>query len=97
MDAILKTFPPRSDAGSAADAKPSDAAHRIGGRPGYMDKPVTDRPSQEEVEAAVRTLIRWTGDNPEREGLLDTPRRTAKCSAATTNARRTNSAAPSRR
>lgn len=36
------------------------------------------RPSQKEVEAAVRTLIAWTGDNPEREGLRDTPRRVAK-------------------
>ena len=44
----------------------------------YMEKPVTDRPSQEEVEAAVRTLLRWTGDNPDREGLVDTPKRVAK-------------------
>ena len=44
----------------------------------YLDKPETDRPSQEEVEAAVRTLLRWTGDNPDREGLIDTPRRVAK-------------------
>ena len=34
----------------------------------YMDKPVTDRPTEAEVEAAVRTLLRWTGDNPDREG-----------------------------
>ena len=33
------------------------------------------RPSREEAEAAVRTLIEWTGDNPDREGLLDTPAR----------------------
>ena len=44
----------------------------------YMDKPVTDRPSQAEVEAAVRVLLRWTGDNPDREGLLDTPKRVTK-------------------
>jgi GTP cyclohydrolase I len=36
------------------------------------------RPSQEEAEAAVRTLIAWAGDNPNREGLLDTPRRVTK-------------------
>lgn len=36
------------------------------------------RPSRAEAEAAVRTLIRWAGDNPEREGLLDTPKRVAK-------------------
>ena len=47
-------------------------------RSDYMDKPVTDRPSQQEVEAAVRTLLRWTGDNPDREGLVDTPSRVAK-------------------
>lgn len=39
---------------------------------------ISARPSQEEVEAAVRTLIAWAGDNPQREGLLDTPRRVAK-------------------
>ncbi len=33
------------------------------------------RPSREEAEAAVRTLIAWAGDDPGREGLLDTPHR----------------------
>jgi GTP cyclohydrolase I len=37
-----------------------------------------ERPTREEAEAAVRTLIRWAGDDPEREGLLDTPKRVAK-------------------
>ena len=36
------------------------------------------RPSREEAEAAVRTLIRWAGDDPGREGLLDTPARVAR-------------------
>lgn len=36
------------------------------------------RPSQEEAEAAVRTLLAWAGDDPAREGLLDTPKRVAK-------------------
>ena len=36
------------------------------------------RPSQDEAEAAVRTLIRWAGDDPAREGLLDTPARVAR-------------------
>ncbi|MFZ5656581.1 MAG: GTP cyclohydrolase I FolE [Pseudomonadota bacterium] len=35
----------------------------------------SDKPSREEAEAAVRTLLRWAGDDPAREGLLDTPRR----------------------
>jgi GTP cyclohydrolase I len=36
------------------------------------------RPSRSEAEAAVRTLIRWAGDDPSREGLADTPKRVAK-------------------
>jgi GTP cyclohydrolase I len=38
----------------------------------------TIRPTQAEAEAAVRTLIAWAGDDPSREGLLDTPRRVTK-------------------
>lgn len=34
--------------------------------------------TQKDAEAAVRTLIRWAGDDPEREGLIDTPARVAK-------------------
>lgn len=37
--------------------------------------PVVERPSRAEAEAAVATLIRWAGDNPERTGLRDTPKR----------------------
>jgi GTP cyclohydrolase I len=33
------------------------------------------RPTQDEAEAAVRTLIEWAGDDPHREGLLETPKR----------------------
>lgn len=33
------------------------------------------RPSPDEAKEAVRTLIRWAGDDPSREGLLDTPKR----------------------
>jgi GTP cyclohydrolase I len=36
---------------------------------------VDARPSREEAEAAVRTLLAWAGDDPGREGLIDTPRR----------------------
>ena len=39
---------------------------------------VVVRPSREEAEAAVRTLIAWAGDDPAREGLIDTPRRVVK-------------------
>ncbi|MGX6646628.1 GTP cyclohydrolase I FolE [Maricaulaceae bacterium MS644] len=42
--------------------------------------PATDtpRPSRDEAEAAVRTLLRWAGDDPRREGLLETPKRVVK-------------------
>ncbi len=36
------------------------------------------RPSREAAEAAVRTLIQWAGDDPDREGLLDTPERVVR-------------------
>ncbi len=35
----------------------------------------TNRPSREEAMAAVKTLLAWAGDDPEREGLIDTPKR----------------------
>ena len=44
------------------------------------DKPLSEKSkvSQAEAEAAVRTLIEWAGDDPEREGLRDTPVRVAR-------------------
>jgi GTP cyclohydrolase I len=36
------------------------------------------RPSQAEAEEAVKTLIRWAGDDPDREGLLETPARVVR-------------------
>ena len=46
--------------------------------PTPADTNSTGRPSEAEVEAAVRTLIAWAGDNPAREGLLETPQRVAR-------------------
>ncbi len=40
--------------------------------------PDAPRPSRREAEAAVRTLIRWAGDQPAREGLADTPARVVR-------------------
>lgn len=51
--------------GSLAEAK--SAAQKI-----------WERPSREEVEKAVHTLLLWAGDDPDREGLLDTPARVTK-------------------
>jgi len=46
------------------------------GRGSKAEQPApAKRPSREEAEAAVRTLIAWAGDDPAREGLLDTPKR----------------------
>src|SRR6201989_788044 len=62
MDAIIKPWP-------------------LGSNPPLTDhvskapEPVSPRPSREQAEAAVRTLIAYIGDNPDREGLLDTPKR----------------------
>lgn len=41
-----------------------------------MSDPI--RPSREEAQNAVETLLRWAGDDPTREGLLDTPKRVVK-------------------
>jgi len=43
----------------------------------FKEKKVLDV-SREEAEAAVRTLLKWAGDNPDREGLLETPKRVVK-------------------
>lgn len=47
-------------------------------KPDTAALPAADRPSRAEAEAAVRTLLRWAGDNPDREGLRDTPARVAR-------------------
>ena len=66
---------------SRFDARTTRA--RIAGTPlPAADAPASEgaaeAPSQAEAEAAVRTLIRWAGDDPDREGLLDTPARVAR-------------------
>jgi len=63
MDAVVKPWPKAS----LPDASLSEHAR--------APRPSTARPSREEAEAAVRTLIAFTGDYPDREGLLDTPKR----------------------
>ena len=45
---------------------------------GDLVQPAAKVPVPEDVREAVRTLIRWAGDDPDREGLLDTPRRVAR-------------------
>jgi len=38
----------------------------------------TNKPSREEAEAAVRVLLQWAGDDPSRDGLIDTPARVVR-------------------
>jgi GTP cyclohydrolase I len=40
-------------------------------------KKTRKRPTQDQAEAAIRTLLEWAGDDPNREGLIDTPKRVA--------------------
>ncbi len=42
------------------------------------DEPEAKLPVPDDVQAAIRTLIRWSGDDPDREGLIDTPARVAR-------------------
>ena len=42
------------------------------------DDPRAKPPVPQHVQDAIRTLIEWTGDDPSREGLLDTPKRVAR-------------------
>ena len=62
MDAIIKPWPKGSN--------PQLSDH-VRSAPQSMES----RPTREAAEAAVRTLIAYIGDNPDREGLLDTPKR----------------------
>ncbi len=52
------------------------SAKRSGTKSSAAVRPVP--PTREEAEEAVRTLIRWAGDNPDREGLRATPARVVR-------------------
>ncbi|MEN3952457.1 GTP cyclohydrolase I FolE [Iodidimonas sp. SYSU 1G8] len=43
-----------------------------------MDKRVARAPTREEAEEAMRVMLRWAGDDPDREGLVDTPARVVR-------------------
>ena len=59
MDAVVKPWPKNPQ---------TDHVHKA-------PQPVSPRPSRDDAEAAVRTLIAYIGDDPAREGVLDTPKR----------------------
>jgi GTP cyclohydrolase I len=62
MDAVVKNFP-----------KPAPEA--LSDHVRAAPQPALPRPSRHEAEAAVRTLLAYIGDNPDREGLVETPKR----------------------
>jgi GTP cyclohydrolase I len=66
MDAIIKPWPK-----NAATTTASSLSDHVRAAP----EPAHPRPSREEAEAAVRTLISYAGDDPNREGVLETPKR----------------------
>ncbi len=84
MDALIKPLRSGkpSDINKASDIKSSNAK-AAGFSPAQLDpsefmaavQPNQQRPSRHEAEDAVRTLLAYIGENPDREGLLDTPRR----------------------
>jgi len=53
-------------------------ASRLGTTPAKSPVGKSDRPTREEAESAIRTLLRWAGDDPTREGLIDTPARVVR-------------------
>jgi GTP cyclohydrolase IA len=85
MDALIKSLRPgKSSDIKPSDIKPSDTKPSDLTRPAELDpaeflaaavRPDQPRPSRAEAELAVKTLLGYIGENPGREGLLDTPRR----------------------
>ena len=84
MDALIKPLLP----GAPSDLKSTEIKNSElkspEARPGELDpaeymaaavRPDQPRPSRAEAEQAVRTLLGYIGENPQREGLMDTPRR----------------------
>lgn len=58
---------------AARASRPAGAQKSASGQSG-----ASKRPSREEAEDAVRTLLRWAGEDPAREGLIDTPDRVVR-------------------
>ena len=68
MDAVVKNFP-------KAPAQPAPELSTLSEHVRAAPAPAVPRPSRDEAEAAVRTLLAYMGDNPDREGLVETPKR----------------------
>ena len=57
---------------------PSSSRSRSVAKTYLQPAPTLEKPTRQEAEAAVRTLLRWAGDDPDREGLLGTPDRVVR-------------------
>jgi GTP cyclohydrolase I len=68
MDGVVKPWPKNTSKNPAPSDTLSDHVRAA-------PQPVEPRPSREDAEAAVRTLIAFVGDDPAREGLVETPKR----------------------
>jgi len=55
----------------------SQNVHSLAGRPRDVSNE-NPNPTRADVEAAVRTIIRWTGEDPQRDGLIETPSRVTR-------------------
>lgn len=69
-----------SSSGKRAVRTVENGAQNVAPGPAHNRRagPTLERPSRAEAEAAVRTLLRWAGDDPDREGLVGTPERVAR-------------------
>jgi GTP cyclohydrolase I len=67
MDAVVTNFP------KSAPSAPEKVA--LSEHVRAAPRPAVPRPARAEAEAAVRTLLAYIGDDPDREGLVDTPKR----------------------
>jgi GTP cyclohydrolase I len=78
MAKVSKPIPPPAPRQLTTGSKPQDRS--MTPRDASQPHPPSPRakPSRDEAEEAVRTLIRWAGDDPQREGLVDTPSRVVR-------------------
>ena len=83
MDAVIKPLRGKSPDGKSSEVRSAESKVQEF-RPAELDpaeflaaavNPDQLRPSRAEAEQAVQTLLAYIGENPQREGLMDTPRR----------------------
>lgn len=78
MNPVVKSLSLKSDSVSSHQ---NESASLVSNDKSSSNMPHIQRPSREEAEAAVRTLLLWAGEDPTREGLIETPKRVTKAYA----------------